>query len=179
MRKGCLIFVIAVLILCLGGCGLLYFVGLPKVRDAARDGFRDAISTQVAIQIPAPAGGTADPGTYTITEQELQAQLLVNVDSDNIDDIVISITPQGFEFGLATAGDQDTTYTGVPVVENGKLRMEDMQTSSDFFDFLFPPKDLAKAIEDGVNNYLEANDLELDSLELEEGQITLVTVAAP
>ncbi len=178
MRRGCLLTVVGILALCLVGCGLGYFVGLPRFRDSVRDGVQDAISTQVAIQIPAAAGGKAAPGSYTITAAELQERLLQDVDSDTVDDIVIRITPAGFEFGLTTSGDRETTYTGLPVVGAGKLSIINMETTSDFLDFLFPSDDLAEAIENAVNNYLVENDLELDSISLEDGAITLVTVPA-
>src|SRR4051812_24424400 len=123
MRRGCTIFVVFVLVLCLGVCGLGYFVGVPRIRDSARDGVRDAVSTQVAFEIPTVTGGQAEAGSYTITAAELQQRLLVNVDNDTVDNIVISISPAGFEFGLTTSGDQKTTYSGLPVAENGKLKM--------------------------------------------------------
>lgn len=178
MRRGCLITVIAILLVCVAGCGLGYFVALPRARDSARDGVRNAISTQVAIQIPAPANGKPDPGSYTLTEAELQQQLRDNVDSNTVNDIVITISETGFEFGLTTSGDQKTTYTGLPVAENGKLQMTGMKTTSGVLEFIFPAKDLGKAIEEAVNNYLVENDLRLDSLTLEDGSITLETVRA-
>ena len=45
-------------------------------------------------------------------------------------------------------------------------------------DFIFPADDLGDAIEEAVNNYLAENDLELDALVLENGEVTLETVRA-
>lgn len=178
MRRGCLIGVVGTLGLCLIVCGLVYFVGIPRIRDSARDGVRDAISTQVAIQIPAEGGGNADPGSYTISASELQRQFLQNVNSDSVDDIVIRISETGFDFGFTTSGNQEAIYSGFPVAQNGQLVMTGMTTTNDGLDFIFPAEDLGAAIEEAVNNYLAANDLELDSLTLENGSITLETVAA-
>jgi hypothetical protein len=178
MRRGCFIGVIGVLVLCLVGCGLVWFVGIPRVRDSARDGIRDAISTEVAQQIPAGTDGTAEPGSYTLSAEEIQSSLSRNFDVQNVDDLVIRISPTGFEFGVTTEGGQETTYSGLPVVENGQLKMTNMKSSEGVLDFIFPAKDLGKAIEDAVNNYLAENNLQVDDIELTNGALTLVTVSA-
>ncbi|MGH2549928.1 MAG: hypothetical protein ACRDHN_11085, partial [Thermomicrobiales bacterium] len=56
---------------------------------------------------------------------------------------------------------------------DGRLDVQNMTTSSGLLDFLFPADDVAGAIEDGVNNYLEANNLVLTGLTMGDGEITL------
>jgi len=177
MRRGCFLTVVILLVLCLVACGLGYFVGIPRVRDSAREGMEDAISTTVAEQIPA-TGGIAQPGTYEITEDELQAEISGNVDVQNVNDLVIDLAPSGITFRITTNGDQDLTYTGRPEVVDGQLRMEDMEASEGFLDWIFPADDLGEAIEDAVNNHLAENNLELESLDLTNEALTLETVAA-
>lgn len=178
MKKGCLIGASVVMVLCLVACGLGYFVGLPRLRDSVRDGVRDAISTEVAIQIPAGAGGTAAPGTYSITAQELQQSLAANVNNSTVDDIIVRINQGGFEFGFKTSGGQETTYSGVPTIVDGKLVMTNMHASDGRLNWFFPAKDLGKAIEEAVNTYLAANNLSVSDLTLEDGSVTFDTVAA-
>lgn len=175
VKKGCLIGVSVVLVLCLAACGLGYFVGLPRVRDSVRDGIRDAISTEVAVQIPATGGGSAAPGDYTITALELQNSLAANFNSSTVDDIIVRINQAGFEFGFKASGGQETTYSGLPSVENGKLVMTNMKASDGTIDWFFPAKDLGKAIEQAVNNYLAENNLQIADLTLNDGSITFET----
>lgn len=177
MRRGCFIAVIGVFGLCLVASGLVYFVGLPRFQDGARDEIRDAISTEVAQQIPS-TGGTADPGTYTLSEAELQQGLAENFDVQNVDNVLIQITPAGLAFILDANSGDDVTYSGVPVAVNGRLEMTNMESNEGIFDFIFPADELGKAIEDAVNNYLEQNNLQVDSVELIDGELTLVTVAS-
>jgi hypothetical protein len=176
MKRGCMIGVIGLLALCLVGCGLGFFVGIPRIRNDAQDGVRDALSTEIAIQIPAN-GGVAAPGSYTISATDLQNSLLTNVNDSAVSDIVVRITPSGMAFGVKSDGGQETTYTGVPVATDGKLAMTQMETNSGVLDFFFPADDLGEAVEQAVNNYLGANNLELESLTLGDGEITLHTVA--
>jgi hypothetical protein len=70
------------------------------------------------------------------------------------------------------------TYSGFPVAANGRLEMTNMESSEGFLDFLFPADELGKAIEDAVNTYLAQNNLQLDAVELADGELTLVTVAS-
>jgi hypothetical protein len=177
MRRGCFIAVIGVLGLCLVACGFGYFVGLPRFQDNARDEIRDAISTEVAQQIPS-TGGTAEPGTYTLNESELQEGLAENLDVQNVDNLLVQITPTGLAFVIDTDSGTDVTYSGFPVAANGRLEMTNMESSEGFLDFLFPADELGKAIEDAVNTYLAQNNLQLDAVELADGELTLVTVAS-
>src|SRR5215218_1507993 len=176
MRRGCCLGVVGLLVLCLIACGVGYFVGIPRVRDSAKDGMEHAISTTVAEQIPpARAGGTARPGVYEITEDELQREISGNVDVQNVEDFVIDLSPTGITFRIKTNGNQDLTYSGTPVAENGQLKLENMEASEGFLDWIFPADDLGEAIEDAVNNYLAQNNLELESLDLTNEALTLDT----
>lgn len=176
MKKGCLIGTVGLLALCLVGCGLGFFVGLPRIRENAREELRDAISTEVANQIPAGSSGVAEPGSYTFTAAELQRSLAESFQTSTIDDIVIRIDASGIAFGFKTSGGRETTYSGLPIAENGRLKMTKMDATDSILDFVIPATDLGKAIEDAVNNYLAANNLKIDTLTLTEGEITFDTV---
>ena len=90
----------------------------------------------------------------------------------------MTLAPSGITFRITTNGDQDLTYTGQPEVVDGQLRMENMEASEGFLDWIFPADDLGEAIEDAVNNHLAENNLELESLDLTNEALTLETVAA-
>ena len=177
MRRGCFIFVIGVLGLCLVACGFGYFVGLPRFQDSVSDDVHDAISTEIAQQIPS-TGGTAEPGTYSFNESEIQEGLAENVDLQNAGNLLVQFTPTELEFTFDVDGGNDVTYSGVPVAVNGRLEMANMESSEGFFDFFFPADELGNAIEDAVNTYLAQNNLQVDAVELANGELTIVTVAA-
>jgi hypothetical protein len=177
MRRACLVLVIGIVGLCVLACAGGYFVALPRARDRARDDVRDAFSTEVAAQIPR-TNGSVKPGSYTLTQAELQQDLLANLSSSRVNDIAIAISPTGIRFGVTADGGQETTYTGVPVAEAGKLKMTQMDTSSGVLELVFPADDLGKAIEDSVNGYLAENNLTLSSLTLGDGKITLHVAAS-
>lgn len=158
-------------------CVLTVALGIPAARRGVRNAMRDALSTEVARQIPAPAGGSVAPGEYTITEQSLQQSLSENVTSSNAQDTFVHITPTGIQLGVTSRG-QDALYTGTPVAENGRLVMQNMDVNSRFLNFILPADDLAKIIENAVNNYLTQNHLRLEALQLADGAMTLRTVPA-
>lgn len=178
MRRGCFLSVIGLLGLCLVACALLYFVGLPRFRDSAREEMQNVIGTAVARQIPAPAGGQVEPGTYTLTEADLEGEIQGNVDVQNVDDLNLELTPGTISFVIQTDQDQDVNYSGNPVAENGRLVMTNMESSDGFLNWIFPADDLGQAIEDAVNEYLTVNDLQLASVEVTDGELTLETVPA-
>ena len=173
-RRGLLIGAGAVLGFCLLGCILVFVAGLPAFRDEVRDGVHDAVATEVARQIPPISGGAAQPGTYTLTDADLEASLRENLDENEDDeqDLIVRILPTHVEIGITSQG-QDAIYTGVPAAEDGELVMQDMDTDNGFVSFLLPPDTIAGAIEDAVNDYLTANNLRLDSVTLSDGELTL------
>jgi hypothetical protein len=180
MRRGCLISVLVVLGLCVVGCGLAYFVGLPRFQDAIADEFEDAVSTEVARQIPATPGQGPAPGTYTITEASLLQTLQDEAEGGNVEDVLVSITPSGIEIGFDTGGGQDVSYSGGVVAENGRLVLTDFEANNEGLEFFFPADKMGEAIEDAVNNYLAVNNLQLSSVELLDGEMVLeVEAAAP
>ena len=177
MRRGCMIFVLGALGLCVVGGVLGWLVGVPRLRDGLQDGVRDGIATEVANQIPADAGGEVPPGRYTFTEGELQAGLADEA-GDQVEDVLIDLSPTGIRLGFVAQGDQELNYRGLPAAENGRFVVQDMEATNGLLDFVFPADDLAAAIEDAVNGYLTESGLRLQAVELGEGELTLETEPA-
>lgn len=176
MRRGCLFGAGGLLVLCLLLCGVGYFVGLPRFQEQVSDTIDYSISTVVAEQIPA-VGGAAAPGQYVLTQQEIQDSIAANIEG-NVQDLIIRIDESGITFGLIAEQGAETTYSGVPTVENGRLVMSNMKTTDGFLDFFYPADKLGNAIERAVNDYLAANNLGIQSLTLAQGELRLNTVAA-
>jgi hypothetical protein len=178
MKRGCCISVIVLFLICVIGVILLWFVGRPWLQDQAQEGIRDAISTAVAEQIPAPPSGTIEPGTYTLTEAALQQEINASLDAQNVDDLVIDITPTGLSIELVAEGDQDIRYSGTPTAVGGLLVMTNMEASDSFLEWFLPADDLGDAIEEAVNTYLANNNLTLADLDMTDTELVLVTESA-
>jgi hypothetical protein len=177
-RRGLLIGVSAVLGFCLLGCVLVFVSVIPSFRDEVRDGVHDAVATEVARQIPAAIGGAAQPGRYTLTAADLEARLRENLDDEQDEqDVIVRITDTQIEIGVTSQG-QDAIYTGTPVAEDGELAIQEMSTDNGIVRFVLPPDKIAGAIEDAVNSHLNSNNLRLDTVELADGQLTLVVSQA-
>ena len=162
---------------CLLCCGLVWFVAIPRARDTVEEGLHEAVGTEVAVRI-APVG-TVEPGEYVITEADLLGQFneALSGNSAQIEDLALEITPEQIRVGF-TSGEQDAAYTGRLEAVDGRLDVQGMVTSSGFLDFLFPAGIVEDGIEAGVNTFLEANNLILTNLTMEEGQVTLVVEPA-
>jgi hypothetical protein len=174
--RGCLIALAAFAGLVLLCCVLAWFVGIPRLRDHITDELSDALSTEVANQIPAGPSGL-EAGTYTISVAELQAQIAGDLDSSNADDFEISVDPNGMTIGF-TSGTQEFGYSGVPVARDGQLVMENMEVDNDFLGWVLPADRLGETIEDGVNQYFEANGLAIQEIELGQDEIIITAVEA-
>jgi hypothetical protein len=164
--------VAGILGICLLCCGLVWFVAIPRARDTVEDGLREAVGTEVAVRV-APVG-TVEPGEYVITEADLQGQFdnALTDNSAQVKNLTVDITPDQIRVGF-TSGEQDASYTGRLVAVDGRIDVQDMETSSGFLDFLFPAGIVEDGIEAGVNNFLDANNVILTGLTMEEGQMTL------
>jgi hypothetical protein len=162
------------LVLGLVACLLLYFVGLPRVQDRVADDFQEGVSTVVAQGITDAAPGS---GTLVITEAQLNAQLSDDVENS---DVVAEITPAGISIELEfdESNDREVGYSAVPVAEDGKLVLTQVEAQDGFMERFLPKGKLADAVEDGVNGVLAEHNLELTSIDLEDGQMILTVVSA-
>ena len=73
-----------------------------------------------------------------------------------------------------SSGSRDVTYTGTLQAVDGKVKVETIESSSGFMEFLLPASDIAKALETGINTYLSAENLQITDLTMGDGEITLV-----
>ncbi len=173
-RRGCLIGaggLFGLLLLC---CVAGYFVGIPRFRDSIGDGIAGSVSTEVAGQI---GTGQVAPGTYTLSVGELQRQLATQVDGQNVEDLGLSVQPQGLNLEMSING-QRIGYSGIPTAQNGQVVMLDMTVDNDALAFFLPADTLGNAIESGVNDYFAAQGLAIDSLRLGDDEITVEAVPA-
>jgi hypothetical protein len=165
--------ILGLLLLC---CIVGWFFGIPRLRDTVSDELSDELSTQVAIQLD-ERGVDVDAGTYTLRVADLQQQINANLDSQTADDFRISVDRNGMDVKF-TSGNQEIGYSGVPVAQDGKLVMDDMTVDNDVLGWFMPADRLGDTIEDGINNYFAAQNLQIESIVLGEDTITFTTVPA-
>jgi hypothetical protein len=174
MRRGCLFGVGGVLVLCLVTCGLLYFVGLPRIQDRVADDFEDGVSTVVAEGIANAAPGS---GTMVITEEQLNDKLSDDVENS---DVVSEITPAGIsiELNLEESGDRNIGYSALPIAQDGQLVLTEVEANDGVMERFLPKVKLADAVEDGVNGVLAEHNLQVVDVTLGDGEMTLTTAPA-
>ncbi|HEY8446885.1 MAG TPA: hypothetical protein VIL01_07230 [Thermomicrobiales bacterium] len=172
MRRGCMIAVGAVLLVCLVTLGLAYFVLLPRARDAVKDSTTELLATEVAIQVAVPEAATPTAATYVISEDELNASLRARSDDIGLaDEVTITITPANIELRLIT-NEQESTYTGQVAAVDGRFVVTEM-TADGMYEVLLSASAASEAIEDAVNGVLDARQLRLVAVTLAEGSMTL------
>lgn len=175
-RRGCLIAVggmFGLLALC---CVVGWFVGVPRLRDSVSEGITDELSTQVASQLD-NVPGSLDPGTYTLSVADLRQQIDANLDSSTASNFDMSVDPQGIAISFES-NSQRVGYAGTPVAQDGRLVIEDMTVDNDVLGFFLPADRAAGIIEDSINGYFAARDLEIESIDLGNDEITFTTVPA-
>ena len=175
--RGCLIALAAfsgLLLLC---CVLAWFVGIPQLRDNIADDFSDALSTEVANQMPSDASGDLAPGTYTLSVADLRAQIEQELEDAGAEDFDMSVDENGMSIRF-TSGTQAFGYSGTPEARDGRLVMENMEVDNDVLGWILPADQLGDTIEAGINQYFEAQGLEIQSIELGDDVITFTTVEA-
>jgi hypothetical protein len=142
-------------------CVLGWFIGIPRFQDSIADSLTDELSTQVSTQL---GELPVEAGTVTLDVSDLQQELQNNIDSQNVDDVDISIDESGLVKLSFTSNEQDIGYEGTVGAENGKLVINDMDSNNGVLGFFLPADKLADAIEKGVNEYFEARGLQIVSV---------------
>lgn len=162
---------LGLLALCVLGCVLFVVVALPNIRDEIHDDIGNAVSTQVAEIIPADSFGEVSAGRYAISASELQANIeqAIGGNAADIENVIVRVTSSVVELGFTAQG-QEVVYSGVPVLEDGRVSFRNMDSNERVFEYLLPPDQLGDALADGINRYLAANGLLVNEITLQPGQ---------
>ncbi|MGI8484120.1 MAG: hypothetical protein ACR2OU_07645 [Thermomicrobiales bacterium] len=172
-RRGCLVTVGIFFLLIVICVGVVWFVAVPRIRDSVTDGVANTISTQVADQF---SGTPISSGTYTLSVADLNQQFAQNV--QGVNDAKISVDTSQLSLSF-TSNSQSFGYTGVPVAKDGQLVMQDMKVDNSTLGWFLPANKLGDAIDKGVNTYFASQGLQIDSLQLGNGEITFTTSPKP
>ncbi len=162
----------------LGACLLICVVAGFFLIRSIQSGFENVIEDGMQALLVEEIGdiGAAQPGTYTITTDQVLTQLNDELSDEgaNIDDLFVRILPGNqIELGISSEG-QDLEYTATVNAVNGRLEVSDVEASNSVMNFIAPGSRIANGLEGGVNSYLEQNNLTLASISTVEGELTLV-----
>jgi len=171
------------LLVCLLICCTVVFFGGRSLRSGLSNNIEDGIGTVVAERLS--INGTAAPGTYVITQDELLDRITTSLNNSNTDvnDLVVQINPGNqIEIGFKSQS-QYLTYKGTVAAVDGKFDVQKMELNGagslgGVINVVIPGGKIGGAIENGVNGYLAQNNLKLESVTSEAGKLTLVVVAA-
>lgn len=173
MKRILLILVGLLLALCVVCVGLGYFVAIPKVKDGVEDGVNEAVATNVAPLI-AGIGVAPEPGTYTLTEDQVNQQILAT--GADLKDLRLEITPTGLELHFGEQG-QNLAYTAQVSAVDGKIHIETADLTG-IPSWIVPASAISRGVEDGINTYLAEHNLIVTSVTLQDGSMTLVLADA-
>jgi hypothetical protein len=175
-RRGCCCGVIGLLGLCVVAGALGYFVALPQLRQTMRKPLEEAVGTQIARNLQPASGDQPAPGTYVISEDDLNTAIRSQLGQTGVvDDAAITLAPTGFALRAHfTNGGGDVTYRGNVAAVDGRLQATNL-TGDGMMTTLFPPAEVGKTLENAVNDYLDTNGLLLTKAKLGNGTLTLTT----
>ena len=173
--RGCLLSIGVLALLALLCCVVGWFFGLPRIQDSIADGISEGLSTQVAEQISRSGVPQGEAGTYTISMPDLQQQMRAEGNTDNVDDITFSAQGGTLELSFGSQG-QSFEYSGVPVAQDGRFELTDVDTTGGgFLENIFPADKLAGAVEGGINRYFEAQGLRIVDVTAENDELVIET----
>ena len=162
----------------LGACLLICVVAGFFLVRSIQSGFEEVVEDGINAVMVEQVGavGAAQPGTYTISTEQVLAQLNAELSDEgaNIDDLFVRILPNNqIVLGVTSEG-QDLEYTATLNAVNGRLDVSQVEASNSFLNFIAPGGRIASGLEDGINEYLEYTNLSLTSISTVDGEITLV-----
>lgn len=173
MKRVLLITVAALLILCVACMGLGYFVAIPRVKTGVENSINEAVATYVAPEI-AGVGIAPQPGTYTLSEDQVNQS--IKIGDASLQDLRLDITPAGLQLHFGEQG-QDISYTAQVSAVDGKIDIQGADLTG-IPTWIVPAGSISKGVEQGINTYLEENNLIVTSVTLQDGSMNLVLANA-
>jgi hypothetical protein len=126
------------------------------------------VATYVAPQI-AGIGVVPEPGTYTLSEDDVNNQ--IRAGEADLQDLRLDITPAGLKLSFGEQG-QDVSYTAQVAAVDGKIEIKGAELTG-IPTWIIPTDAISRGVENGINTYLEENNLFVTSVTLQEGSMTL------
>ncbi|MDP9368103.1 MAG: hypothetical protein M3Q03_07485 [Chloroflexota bacterium] len=191
--RGCVLgLLVVLLILCVGGAALGYFVGIPWARTAISKGrmsvsntMADAVTASVSRRIEERALRKGElvirAADIDVNNTELPGEAGIETGTDGtwIYGLETEISPTGI--ALVVPGEPDATNAGhrmalaVPVVEDRRVELTEVEVAFGVMRFFLSEDAFEQGMEAGINRALQAHGLTPTSITLRNGQMTIQT----
>ncbi len=190
MPRWAIVLTVAPLVLCLG-CGIFGFFVVregareivPEVRDNVSAAMAGALSGYVSRRIESrarAAGGIGNVEELVLRSSDLNVNttqipgevgIQTGTDGTHVYGVETRIGPGGITLFLPGA-----TYSGLPVLVDGRIVLIQVEDSGDMIELFFPDEAFAEAFEEGINDALRDHGLTPVSLMLGSGVMTIQVV---
>jgi hypothetical protein len=168
---GCVLGLLAFLIIAAVGGLFAWGVAKPMVSDRVRDELDHGLATQVAA-IDAPSLQLA--GTQRLTEDQINQELRrFDGSFDPVNNVQVRITPDDLRVTFDLYG-VTSTYRGGVAVENGRIVVVDPELSGPAAQFL-SAQDVAGILEVQFASLMERSNAQPTAVRLRDGEITVTT----
>ena len=118
--------------------------------------------------------GTGDGATYAMTFDDLEAGFAITSGSAPVEALEIAARDDQLVFAFIANG-EPVEYAGVPVAQGGKLKMKDMEQTAGSDEGQLSPKELGKALEEGVNEYFAGEGLRIEGIQVTDSELVIQT----
>jgi hypothetical protein len=168
---GCLLGLLAmVIILAIGGV-FVWGVARPLVQDRVREELDHGIATQVAA-IDAPV--LRSPGQITVTEEQINREIEAFEGAyDPVENVRVAITREEIRVDFDLYG-TTSTYRGGATVERGRVVVVDPELSG-AAEQLLDAKDVAEILETQLAILMDRSNVEPTAVRLRDGALTVTT----
>lgn len=191
--RGCLLgLLVVLLVLCVGGAALGYFVGLPWARAAISKGqmsvsdtMADAVTASVSRRIEERAlpkgelvirsadinvNNTEVPGEFGI-ETGTDGTWIYGLETEIDQTGIVLLVP-----GAPDPSNPDNRMAlAVPVVEDGRVELTEVQVATGVMELFLSTDGFERGMEAGINGALQTHGLIPTSITLGNGQMTIQT----
>ena len=183
MPRWALILIVSPLVLCVSCAVVGYLVVWPRVKTATSDQLADAMADAVFGSLSNRIAATAlQSGDLVIRAADLavnnavvpgEAGFETGTDGTWIYGVVTEVSPAGIALLLP-----GVTYSGVPVVADGRVEITDIETADNLLGFILTEETFERGLEEGINRALAAHGLTPTAIALGSGRLAIQTDAA-
>ena len=178
---GCLAVMVVTVVLLLAGFATFSTVVRPFVARTITERLSPAASLSPeepaappVVSVPTPSPGTRQ---VTVTQEDLNQRIEANRDRIRpLESAQVQITPDAFAIELRAFG-LSGRYEGQVTVVDGELQLTDGRITGPL-GWLIPVAPLESALNDQLRNGLDQSGVAVDSVTLQEGQMTITLAPA-
>ena len=178
---GCLAVMVVTVVLLLAGFATFSTVVRPFVARTITERLSPAASLSPeepaappVVSVPTPSPGTLQ---VTVTQEDLNQRIEANRDRIRpLDSAQVQITSEAFAIELRAFG-LSGRYEGQVTVVDGELQLTDGRITGPL-GWLIPVAPLESALNDQLRNGLDQSGVAVDSVTLQEGQMTITLAPA-